>query len=246
VILGNPCPVSLLQVAVCNHYNAGLSSDKGGEAHIYAGTPCWQCEHVMLTSQPPSDELNSANASAFVLSHVKRLSPSMYHDIPPTTFSDLREEFRVLQSGFRRENAMAEQALKNSWLTNALLGASERRTESDPSAALSSSHLSPFRSSESSHSAAESERAQSEVTPTTIASGSDDLAATLQPAHQFVAENGEGSLDGALVHQRSRKGHKKSREGCFNCKRRKIKVNISLKLMFKLTIGPVPRNSASM
>ena len=223
MILENPCPVS-----ICRSLFAIITM-RARDAYISTS--------LRMNPTPQMHQHSS---------HVKRLSPSMHHDSPPTNFSDLREEFRVLQSGFRRKNAMAEQALNNSWLTNALLGASGRRTESDPSTASSSSHLSPFRSSASPHSAAESERAQSEVTPTTIASGSDDLAAPLQPAHQFVAENGEGSLDGGLMHQRSRKGHKKSREGCFNCKRRKIKVNISLKLTFKLTTGPVPRNSASM
>lgn len=237
MILGNPCPVSLSQVAACNHHNACLSTDKGGKgAHL-------RRDPVQATRA--RDAYIATSIQTFGRTQLRKCisirptssdsAPAMHHDSPPTNFSDLREEFRVLQSGFRRKNAMAEPALNNSWLTNALLGASERRTESDPSTASYSSHLSPFRSSESSHSAAESERAHSEVTPTTIASGSDDLVAPLQPAHQFVAENGEGLLDGALVHQKSRKGHKKSREGCFNCKRRKIKVNINLKMMFKLT-----------
>ena len=47
-----------------------------------------------------------------------------------------------------------------------------------------------------------------------------------KPDHQ-VTKNGEPSASEAVLPpQRSRKGHKKSRQGCYNCKRRKIKVRI--------------------
>ncbi len=158
----------------------------------------------------------------------------MHHNFSDQ-FSTLREEFRLLQSGFRPKNTMADQALNAGWFTMALLNSSNRSTETDLSIDSSSSHLSPFRSSESSHSSAESERAQSEAPTATIASGSDDLGAPLQQGNQHDAEIGDKSLDNTIVHPRSRKGHKKSREGCFNCKRRKIKVRMILTSLPRLT-----------
>ncbi|KAE9363312.1 hypothetical protein N431DRAFT_357806 [Stipitochalara longipes BDJ] len=118
---------------------------------------------------------------------------------------------------------MAEKTFNPSWLSAAILDASSRRTRTDPSIRSSSSRLSPFESSESSHSSVESERTQSEVPSATIVSAASDPAASPQQGHECVAENGERSFDVINVHHKSRKGHKKSREGCFNCKRRKIK-----------------------
>jgi hypothetical protein len=158
----------------------------------------------------------------------------MYHDFPEQ-FNTLREEFRLLQSGFRIKTAMAEQALNNSWLATALLNAAERRTETDSSLGSSSSHLSPFKSSDSSHSSVESERAQSEVPTATIVSESDDQGVHPQRGAQYIPEAGESRSDGPPEQQRSRKGHKKSRVGCFNCKRRKIKVRMTSKSMAGLT-----------
>jgi hypothetical protein len=149
-------------------------------------------------------------------------------------FNILREEFRLLQGGFKLNSAMEEQPLNHSWLGNALLNANERRTETGSSFALFPSSLNPFKS-ESSHSSTESERAQSEVTTATITSGFDDLAAPLQRRHRDIAKNAEKPLDGSTRNSRSRKGHKKSREGCFNCKKRKIKVLNTIESMAYLT-----------
>ena len=44
-----------------------------------------------------------------------------------------------------------------------------------------------------------------------------------------VSEHGQQSASGMKLLQRSRKGHRKSRQGCFNCKRRKIKVSFTTK-----------------
>jgi hypothetical protein len=150
-------------------------------------------------------------------------------------FNILREEFRLLQGGFKLNSAMEEQPLNHSWLGNALLNANERRAETGSSFALFPSSPNPFKSSGSSRSSTESERAQSEVTTATITSGFDDLAAPLQRRHRDIAKNAEKSLDGSTGNLRSRKGHKKSREGCFNCKKRKIKVLNTIESMAYLT-----------
>jgi hypothetical protein len=61
------------------------------------------------------------------------------------------------------------------------------------------------------------------------------------PSVQPLPENQEQT-------RRARKGHKKSRGGCYSCKRRKIKASaqhpLSPKMM--LTLSPVPRNTPSM
>jgi hypothetical protein len=46
---------------------------------------------------------------------------------------------------------------------------------------------------------------------------------------QSVSEHGPQSVSDMKLVQRSRKGHRKSRQGCFNCKRRKIKVSSTVK-----------------
>jgi hypothetical protein len=176
-------------------------------------------EHQIRTNLPPKLRcINFYPESALD----STLSPNMQDDFLDQ-FSILREEFRLLQGGFSFKNTM-EQPSSNGWLGSALLNATGRRTDTGSSFALSSSSLSPFRSSESSHSSTESERAQSEVPTATIVSGSDDLAAPLRRPYRDNAENVEKPLGGSTGNPRSRKGHKKSREGCFNCKRRKIKV----------------------
>jgi hypothetical protein len=48
-------------------------------------------------------------------------------------------------------------------------------------------------------------------------------------ARQSVSEHGPQSVSDMKLVQRSRKGHRKSRQGCFNCKRRKIKVSFTTK-----------------
>jgi len=157
----------------------------------------------------------------------------MHHEFSEN-FNVLREEFRSFQSELRIKSTMAERTMNNNWFTAALLNATNTSIDSDPSIGSSSSHLSPFKSCDSSHSSVESERAQSEVPTTTVVLGGDDLPTPLQ-THRHTAEHGEESLYGSVVQQRPRKGHRKSREGCFNCKRRKIKVSISVRSRLGLT-----------
>jgi hypothetical protein len=46
---------------------------------------------------------------------------------------------------------------------------------------------------------------------------------------QSNSEHGPQSASDMKLVQRSRKGHRKSRQGCFNCKRRKIKVSFIIR-----------------
>ncbi|KAN0104172.1 hypothetical protein V8E51_009917 [Hyaloscypha variabilis] len=143
----------------------------------------------------------------------------------PEQFNILRDEFRLLQSRLKINSTMADQILNMSWLSTSTAQPEESSmsTEAEPSIGSSSSHLSPFKSCESSHSSLESERAQSEAPTAMFFSEPDGLETPLPQTHRRVAGTGEKTLPGSNVVQKSRKGHKKSRVGCFNCKRRKIK-----------------------
>jgi len=163
-----------------------------------------------------------------------RLSPSMDHDFS-RQFNILREEFRLLTNEVKIKSVMDEPALNSSWLMPAMFHASIGGKANDPFSASSSSHLSPFKSSEPSHSPTESETAQSDEPKVTTFSGSDDVEAPPQWQAQSILEPDKNSLVEPTVTKQSRKGHRKSREGCFNCKRRKIKVYIRLKLIHCLT-----------
>jgi hypothetical protein len=141
-------------------------------------------------------------------------------------FSTLREEFRLLQSGFRPKNMMTEPL--NSWVTAALPNATNNGEETNPSVGSHSINYSLANTSESSNSSAESERASPEGHKSTIVWEPDDSLFPHQSLHPHTTKNSDGSLDGTPIYSRSRKGHKKSRGGCFNCKRRKIKVRTDL------------------
>lgn len=198
-------------------------------------------QHQIRTNSPPKLRCTSFYPVSTLDS---TLSPNMQDDFLDQ-FSILREEFRLLQGGFRFKNAM-EQPLNNGCLGSALLNATERRTDTRSSLALSSSSRSPFKSSEPSHSSTESERAQSEVPTDTFLSGSDDLAAPLRRHYQNITENVDQPLDGSTGNPRSKMGHKKSRQGCFNCKRRKIKVLNTVSVDDLSNYILVSRNSTSM
>lgn len=163
-----------------------------------------------------------------------RLSPSMNHDFSQQ-FNILREEFRLLANGIKIKSVMDKPTLNSSWLMPAMFHASMGSIANDPFSASSSSQLSPLKCSESSHSSTESETAQSDEPKATTFSGSDDVEAPPQRQAQSILEPDKKSLVGPAVTQRSRKGHRKSREGCFNCKRRKIKVCIRLESTHCLT-----------
>ncbi len=63
---------------------------------------------------------------------------------------------------------------------------------------------------------------------------------------QPISEHGPLSASDMKLVQRSRKGHRKSRQGCFNCKRRKIKVGPTTRSWASANPVAVPRNTASM
>lgn len=63
---------------------------------------------------------------------------------------------------------------------------------------------------------------------------------------QSVSEHGLQSASDMKLVQRSRKGHRKSRQGCFNCKRRKIKVSFSIKSWTNADRFEVSRNPAGV
>jgi hypothetical protein len=65
-------------------------------------------------------------------------------------------------------------------------------------------------------------------------------------ARQPVSERGPQSASDMQLVQRSRKGHRKSRQGCFNCKRRKIKVSVTAKSWTTADPFEVPRDSAGV
>ena len=135
--------------------------------------------------------------------------------------------------GVKIKRMMNGQAKNTSWPTPAqLVHPARGSAATDAFSESSSSRLSPFKSPESSHSSAESETTWSDE-PRTAATSASDRLGTL-PRHQIqtTSEQGEISLDETTVPQKSRKGHKKSHAGCFNCKRRKIKVRIKFKLRF--------------
>lgn len=154
----------------------------------------------------------------------------------------------MLQQGLRFKGMMGDEELNNTWLTSALFPASDGNTDTNASLASFSGRLNPFESSESSHSFAESERSQSEAPTTAGSLPSGPLVAPLELEHQNIVENGVNSLNQSTAHPAARKGHKKSRGGCFNCKRRKIKVGIiSSKVKAReFDSFLVPRNAANM
>jgi hypothetical protein len=154
----------------------------------------------------------------------------MNHDFSQQ-FTLLREQFRSLAKGVKIKSVMDQQSLNADWLMPGMLNASTRSPGTDSFSGSSSSHLSPFKSSESSHSSTESETPRSDEPK----AGSDIVETSLRQQTQSVLEQGRTSLGDATVTHRSRKGHRKSREGCFNCKRRKIKVCITLSSMGCLT-----------
>ena len=76
------------------------------------------------------------------------------------------------------------------------------------------SHLFPRAHVQSPETHSRDERVNDEAIPCS--------AVVLDMRHEQMVENGVGGLD--VLERRPRKGHKKSRRGCFSCKRRKIKV----------------------
>ena len=84
-----------------------------------------------------------------------------------------------------------------------------------------------------------------------IADPSGTGPAALRPLYSGVRQSGFGDslprVPDLKLAQKSRKGHRKSRQGCFNCKRRKIKASISREIINTITEAQlVPRNVAVM
>jgi hypothetical protein len=139
------------------------------------------------------------------------------------------------------------QARNTSWLTPAqLVNPTRGSTATDAFSESSSSRLSPFKPPESSHSSPERETRWSDEPTTTAASASDRLTTPPRDQTQTTSEQGESSLDGTTAPQKSGKGHKKSHAGCFNCKRRKIKVRIKFKSRFMSNIILVSGDSTGL
>ena len=75
-------------------------------------------------------------------------------------------------------------------------------------------HILPWAYVQSPETHSRDERVDDEATPCS--------AVVLDMRHEQMVEHGVGGVH--VLERRPRKGHKKSRRGCFSCKRRKIKV----------------------
>jgi hypothetical protein len=143
-------------------------------------------------------------------------------------FTILREKSPLITDGIKIKRVMDRQA-RNTLTAAQLVHPARVSTATDAIPESTSSPLSPFKSPASSHSSAESETTWSDESRTTAPSASDRLGTPPRDQTQITPEQGESSLDATTAPQKSRKRHRKSHGGCFNCKRRKIKVLIELK-----------------
>lgn len=150
-------------------------------------------------------------------------------------FTILRNEFRSLKNGIKSKSMLDAPALNDIWLKPAVLNASKQSRGIDLLLGSASDQPSPFKSSEPSDSSAESEITLSDEPKIVTSSRPNKSRTPVQRGTQCISDRGEDSLDGITLQQGSRKGHRKSREGCFNCKRRKIKVCTRLKSTSCLT-----------
>ena len=142
-------------------------------------------------------------------------------------FRNFRDEFRRFrESPFINHNPVA---MDQEWLNNpAFFGGSGTREEASYTASTSLSSASQRATPISTPSSSDSKIAIAREEPNADEEAADgnDSEGLKEVEHQ-VTENGESLASGVKIPpQRSRKGHKKSRQGCYNCKRRKIKVRI--------------------
>jgi hypothetical protein len=142
-------------------------------------------------------------------------------------FRNFRDEFRRFrESPFINHNPVV---MDQEWLNSpAFFGRSGTSTREDASytasTSLSSSSQRATPISTPSSSDSKFAIAREESNADEEATDGNDSEGLKERGHQ-VTENGESPASGAkIAPQRSRKGHKKSRQGCYNCKRRKIKV----------------------
>jgi hypothetical protein len=142
-----------------------------------------------------------------------------------TEFRTFRDEFRIFKESTYTTDDPA--LMNQEWLNPAFFGGSGTRGEGSYAASLSSSSqratpiLTP--SSDSASAIARAEAAADEEA--TNGKGGDDL----KDGEDLQVTGTDDSPASGIRQpsQRSRKGHKKSRQGCYNCKRRKIKVRLS-------------------
>jgi hypothetical protein len=172
----------------------------------------------------------------------------MHHEFTEQ-FNALRDEFRSLKTCIKIKGTQNEEALDKGCIAATMLNSTERSLRRDLLSASVSNQMSPFGSSASSHSFDGFEIAhttRSSEPKITTASGSSVSEASLLCRTQRISDQDENSSDGTKVPPTSRKGHRKSREGCFNCKRRKIKVCIRLMFDALANLASVPRDPAGM
>jgi hypothetical protein len=129
-----------------------------------------------------------------------------------------------------------------SW-PNASRSAGERYTSSSSSINDNPASQSTYNSDSSRIAYAEIDNNHSTALMTTLAAEGHVNASSLN-ANQVAPQHAETPS----CEKRPRKGHKKSRAGCYNCKKGKIKVYNSSKIATRLTLESaiVPRESTRM
>jgi hypothetical protein len=145
----------------------------------------------------------------------------MNHDYR-NQFHILREEFRVFRDGATLSNKMNGTFLSEHWPDPAMFdGPGIIGAETHPSAPgqretpMSSSTISSDSTPEC-ETEVSSQLASRKQKPSSDPSDCDPIDKQLDIRESLATASS--------VPQKSRKGHKKSRQGCFNCKRRKIKA----------------------
>lgn len=141
------------------------------------------------------------------------------------TFRSFRDEFKMFKQSPFITHTTNTQGMDQSWLSPGFDRSGTRDTETESYTAASTSL-----SSSSQHATPTSAPSSDSPSSTTKTATAADEEASLRDRSDRVKDSLEDEVQEAEVNyvkispQRSRKGHKKSRQGCFNCKRRKIKV----------------------
>ncbi len=154
--------------------------------------------------------------------------------------SDFKDQYRFLRDEFRRtarggcinvDSEMNRAAFNSSWPSPTGL---DQSAGTSGHASSSSMRTTP-KSSDSSHSP-EDAGTTTIIIRHGVALGTENgsSSSSTPPLRDQTAEP-EDILEDGLPSHRPRKGHKKSRGGCFNCKRRKIKVCGAVQLISHLT-----------
>ena len=142
-------------------------------------------------------------------------------------FRDFRDEFRRFkESPPINYNPVV---MDQEWLNSpAFFGGSGTREEASYTASTFLSSSSQRATPISTPSSSDSKFAITKEEPNADEEATDgNDGEDLKEVEHQVTENGESPASAVKIPpQRSRKGHKKSRQGCYNCKRRKIKVRM--------------------